>query len=352
MNMSSDSPKPERLSPDESHQLATVVAELTAAELPLASGLRAAAEESTSRRLARALKKVAGQLEQGRFLTDVLSDPRQPLPPHMAGVLLAALKSGRMATVLTELFERQQVSRELRRSAWAALLYPLVLIILVQVVYAFASLVILLPMKITLKEFEMRLEPWVQGVLWAGTTGVWILMAALAVSLVSLALLRLLLGAARWHQVMSTLPLFGPVWRWIAVVEATRLLTLLVEYQTPLPAALIHTSEGVSNAHFKKVCARVAVELESGRPLSELLAGTARFPPLFSSLTAWGEAHGTLCEGLAAAGDIYEARARRRIVVLQSLLPQIVFLLIGASVVAFYVAVFAPLFSLVLGLSM
>ena len=75
-----------RLSPDEYQQLATVMAELAAAELPLSSGLRAAAEESTSRRLSRALNSMAGQLEQGRSLADLLADPRQPLPPHMSGL--------------------------------------------------------------------------------------------------------------------------------------------------------------------------------------------------------------------------------------------------------------------------
>src|SRR5262245_57687041 len=103
-----DFPRFERLAPDESQQFAAVLAELASAGLPLSSGLRAAALEATSGRLARALRRVAAQLDQGKSLSDVLADSRQPLPPHLAGLLAVSLKSGRLGTALAEFFEQQR----------------------------------------------------------------------------------------------------------------------------------------------------------------------------------------------------------------------------------------------------
>jgi type II secretory pathway component PulF len=62
------SKSPGRLSSQEAEDFAQQVARVSSSQVPLAAGLRAAAAESGSRRTARALRWIAGQLDQGRTL--------------------------------------------------------------------------------------------------------------------------------------------------------------------------------------------------------------------------------------------------------------------------------------------
>jgi type II secretory pathway component PulF len=342
----------ERLSADESQQFATVLAELASAGLPLSSGLRAAALEAASGRLARALRRVATQLDEGRSLGDILADPRQPLPPHLAGLLAASLKSGRLGTALAEFFEQQRSAYELRRSAVRALVYPGFLISCVFALYAFFSLAVVGQFQRMFEEFELRLSPWIRATLWAGTTGIWLLIAAVAGCIVVIFALRFVLGAARWQQIMSNAPLLGPIWHWSGVAEATRLLGLLVDHELPLALALALTGKGVSNRDVGQACSQLAREMEGGRSLADSLAGGTRLPPLLAPLVRWGEGSGALAAALWSASAAYEARARRRIEVLRIVLPPLVFIFVGASVAFIVVALFLPLMNMVVGLSM
>src|SRR5262245_38236480 len=75
-------------------------AEIAAAGMPLAAGLRAAAGEADSLRVARALRRLAAELDRGRSLADVLASSR--LPPNLAGLLQAAQRSGHFGAVMAE----------------------------------------------------------------------------------------------------------------------------------------------------------------------------------------------------------------------------------------------------------
>lgn len=340
-----------RLSSAETEQFTTVLAELASAELPLSSGLRAAAQEASSRRLASALKGVAKELEQGRSLTDVLAGPRQPLPPHVVGLITAGIRSGRLGTALAEFFEQQRTADDLRRSARAALAYPAVLVGFMLVLYAFMSWFIVGPLKALFTDFEIKLQPWIVAMLWVATHGVWLLLAALAAAFVVLLVMRPVLGAARWQLVVSSAPFVGPIWHWTGAAEALRLLALLVEQQVPLPTALDLTAGGVGNADVAQACRLISAEIVSGRSFSEALGATSRLPPLVTPLVRWGEFVGALPSALITAGEAFESRARRRIELLRIVLPPIVFVLVGCSVAFVVIGLFSPLLSLIRGLS-
>src|SRR5437762_598261 len=63
---------------------------------PLPAGLRAAAQESESPRVAAGLRHLAAEIEHGRSLEDCLADARR-LPPYVSGAVRAAERSGEMS---------------------------------------------------------------------------------------------------------------------------------------------------------------------------------------------------------------------------------------------------------------
>src|SRR5688572_3349192 len=77
-------------------------AEIAALGLPLPLGLRAAAREAGSWRIAAGLKGLAAEIERGRSLDDCLSAPALRLPEHVAGLLRAAQRTGDTGLTLAE----------------------------------------------------------------------------------------------------------------------------------------------------------------------------------------------------------------------------------------------------------
>jgi len=80
-----------KLSTEESVELASRVAELTRAGLPLGPGLRALAAELSGRRLRRVLRQMADRLDAGMDLAAAIDGQGRRLPPALRGLVLAGV---------------------------------------------------------------------------------------------------------------------------------------------------------------------------------------------------------------------------------------------------------------------
>ena len=122
-----------KLSPEETAELAARVAELTSAGLPLGPGLHALAEELPGRRLPRVLHALANRLDAGDDLIVALESQSRNLPLHLRGLMVAGVRSGRLAEVLEEFVDMQRSQSELRRRVWLSLAYPYILLVFIAV---------------------------------------------------------------------------------------------------------------------------------------------------------------------------------------------------------------------------
>ncbi len=335
----------------EAEALLEHVADVAAAGLPLAAGLRAAAAESSSRRLTAELGQIAGELDRGRSLEEVLAERGGRYSSCVGGLVRAGVRSGRLGVVLIELVDQQRRLRELTRSLKSALAYPALLLTLTLVIGLLLDRVFVGPMLRMFSDFKLAL-PWVtQIVQWLHTYGIrWLLLAGVAL-LIGMVVFRLTAGAARWRRVLATVPLIGALWHWSGVAEFSRLLAILLEQDVPLPEALQLASAGVRDANLRELSGQLAQSVQQGRSLTELLATTHRLPASLGPLLGWGERSGQLAEALRVAGDMFEGRVRLRAELLRSILPFVVF--VGIAMVALFslVALYAPMLSLLQGLS-
>ena len=119
----------EKLSAEETAELAARMADLTKAGLPLGDGLRALADELSGRRLRRVLRALADQLDAGVDLAVAVESQSGRLPTCLRGLVLAGLRSGRLAETLEEYVDLQRSQSELRRRLWLSLAYPFILLV-------------------------------------------------------------------------------------------------------------------------------------------------------------------------------------------------------------------------------
>jgi type II secretory pathway component PulF len=108
-------------------QIAAPMADMVEAGLPLAPGLRALAEEVSSRRLRRSLIAIAERLDLGESLSDVLRTETLTTPRHLAGLIEAGVRSGNLGLVIQQFLDATRENANLRMRMWSGACYSLFL---------------------------------------------------------------------------------------------------------------------------------------------------------------------------------------------------------------------------------
>jgi type II secretory pathway component PulF len=318
---------------------------------PLADGLRAAAAESDSLRLARALRHVAGKIEQGQKLDEVIAASSRRLPAHLSGLIRAAQRSGHLGGVLAEWLANRRAARQQWRAVLAAFTYPAITLTLAVVLYIVFAKAVVAPFRTIVDDFGIRVPVNTTVLFWVSETGLtWLGWAALILAGLLIAL-RVLAGPAAWSMMISQLPLIGPAWHWTGVAEMLRCLGLLIERSVPLPEALRLTGDGIADAGVGRACRQLAARLEAGQPLYMAILDQRALPVSIVPLVRWGEQSGALAEGLRSAAEMLEGRLRLRTAMLIQVIPPLLFLLVALLIVPLLTALLSTMLMLIQGLT-
>jgi type II secretory pathway component PulF len=319
--------------------------------MPLAIGLRTAAEETDCRRVARALNWIADQLDQGRSLEDTLLHSGKLLPRHISGLVLAAARTGTLGDALFDLVEQEQSYRDLRRRVREGFAYPLFVMLLALAVLVLLFCFVTGPIGVMFDEFELRLPHATQMMFWWRDTGVWVLGGAMLTVLGLAILYRLLAGEARWQYLLVTMPLFGRIWHATAIAEWSGLMSVVLKQKIPLPDALRLAAHGMRNRHFAGISLKLADGVAHGRPLSQMMFSYRSLPATLIPLVEWGERQGALAECFDVGREMFTKRATVHAALVRFLLPPLMFVWIGGAVLFVLGATFAPMIDLISKLS-
>jgi type II secretory pathway component PulF len=363
----------QRLSAEESAELAARVAELTRAGLPLGEGLRALADELTGWRLRHAVLGLADRLDAGMDLAEAIApekgtgtfcrngpsgaahkrclSPFPALPPHLRGLMLAGLRSGQLAEVLEEYVDLQQSQAELRRRAVRSLCYPIILLTLLAVFAILTDNFVIGYFVQVFRDFGTKLpDITILFIHCSGPAAAGMLVLLGAVLAIPVALT--VAPGVRWiWPILRAMPMLGPLLRWSHLAQFSRLMGLLLEQRVPLPDALRLCSEGLRDADLAHGCRRVAGEVDEGRVLYESMAAQPQFPPSLIPIVEWGQRAPALAEAFRAAAEMFEGRLRSQGTFLEAILLPIMFLLVISFIGAFVIAMMLPMISLITALS-
>lgn len=338
-----------RASAEEQVALSGQLAALASAELPLGPGLRALAAEVPGRSLRKALIHLANRVEAGMSPADAL-DATSSLPPHFRGAMQAGLKSGRLGLVLAQYAALQRQRLDLNRRVRAGLRYPailgftgvaLALVFLFWITPEFAKV---------FADFDVDLPSATRTAIWIGSNG-FAGFLGLAGLVVAGALVLRLGGRQGWiGEFWNSLPVLGPLWRFLDLAEFSRWMALLVEQEVPLPEALRLAAGGVRAHYLAAAACRAAARLEQGAPLAEALRSERTFAPTLAVLVGPAAA-GALAEAFGSAADLFAGRADAQAQGLQWLALPVTALVVLALVSFVLVAIFVPLILLIERLS-
>jgi general secretion pathway protein F len=242
-----------------------------------------------------------------------MAEQQDRIPPHLRGLVLGGLRSGRLGDILGRFSGFMSVGIELQRKLWLSLAYPIVSILVAITLFVFVHVVLVRQFEAIFMDFGIPLPRLTVSMILLSRflREGWppLLIAIVGIALLWL-LLRVVLKPADRRSLAAKIPVIGGVWRYTSWAEFCHLLALLLESQLTLPEALRLAGEGVQNTSLDRACRIMADDVERGGTLSESMATRSELPTGLARLLRWATKQNAMAEILHMAGEMFEGRAK------------------------------------------
>ena len=322
-------------------ELNAYLADLAGSGAALPDGLRAAAKETRFSRSRRRMLELAERIENGESLKEVLSNEDSPTGDFTSTAILSGLTTRDLSNTLHDIADFESKRQSLRRRFWMSMSYPLML---TAMAFILLGLLSRLPGVDIAREWGFGEEYDFSIFIRSFSYNISLSIAGLVVVLI---LLRLFLGAARMRWLAGCVPVFGSLLQVSTAWEFSVRLKILLERNTRVDQALNVISKETSDSNLGELCQRLAHGVGRGRSLGQQLRGTTRVPETFNCLVDWGESNNALVEALEVASEVFEGRIRLKHELIRTVMPPVIYILIGTLAVGIGIAVIFPLVQLI-----
>jgi type IV pilus assembly protein PilC len=326
------------------------------AGLPLLRGLNVLAKQERDSVLKGTINKLADSVQGGSTFSEGLAQHPRLFNDLYVNMVKAGELGGVLEVVLTRLAEFQEKAQKIKNKVVAAMVYPLIVLVLAVAIMTFL-LVFIVPKfeaifhdmlgdkplpAITL--FVIGVSRFVQDH-WA------ILLGAVAGIIVGL---KIAAGTRTGRVVLDRVklraPLFGNLIRKTAISRFSRTLGTLVTSGVPILQALTITRETAGNSVIARAISQVHDSVKEGESIVLPLEASGVFPPMVISMIDVGEETGQLPEMLLKIAEVYDDEVDNSVAALTSMLEPIMIVFLALVVGTIVIALFMPLISIISGL--
>jgi type IV pilus assembly protein PilC len=141
-------------------------------------------------------------------------------------------------------------------------------------------------------------------------------------------------------------PVFGILFRKVAVARFSRTLSTLITSGVPILDGLLITSKTAGSKPIEYAIMKARASISEGETIAEPLARSEVFPPMVTQMIAVGESTGALDSMLSKIADFYEEEVDVAIATLTSLLEPFLMVFLGVTVGGIVIAMYMPIFKI------
>jgi len=153
-------------------------------------------------------------------------------------------------------------------------------------------------------------------------------------------------GKAVVDRLLLSLPVFGPLFRKIAVARFSRTLGTLVSSGVPILDGLSIVSRTSGNRAIETAIMNARASIREGETIAEPLSRSGLFPPMVIQMIAVGESTGALDSMLAKIAEFYEDEVDVAVANLTSMLEPLLMVFLGVVIGGVVVAMYLPIFNM------
>ncbi len=320
------------------------------AGLPLVQCLDILVSQQTNRAFAKILQEVKEDVESGSTFARALGKHPKAFDSLFVALVAAGEVGGILDTILNRLGAYIEKAMKLKKRVKSAMVYPaavsvislaVVLVLLIWVIPVFQDM---------FADFGSQLPAPTQFVVNMSeavkSNGLFLFLGALALFYGIRYIYRTEKGRAIFDDVSLKLPIFGPLFRKVAVAKFTRTLGTMITSGVPILDSLEIVAKTAGNMTVEKAVLRTKSRISEGKTIAEPLAESGVFPPMVVQMITVGESTGALDVMLSKIADFYEDEVDIAVEGLTTLLEPLMMVFLGGMVGGLLVAMYLPIFKL------
>jgi type IV pilus assembly protein PilC len=333
-------------------QLATLID----SGLPLLRSLTVLGKQERDKVLKATVSKLSDGVQSGGTFSESLAQHPAIFNDLYVNMVRAGELGGVLEVVLSRLAEFQEKAAKIRNKVKAAMVYPIIVMIMALAIMVFL-LVFIVPKFEAIFHDMLGDKPlptvtlFVIGVSRFVQTHYLILLGAAFAIIFGYKFTNGTRGGrAAIDRFKLHVPLFGDLLRKTAISRFSRTLGTLVTSGVPILQALNITRETAGNLVIANAISLVHDSVKEGESIVQPLESSAAFPPMVISMIDVGEETGQLPEMLLKVADVYDDEVDNAVAALTSMLEPIMIVFLALVVGTIVIALFMPLISIISGL--
>jgi type IV pilus assembly protein PilC len=325
-------------------QLATMID----AGLPLVQSLDILATQQENKTFRETLTAVKDDVESGSTFAAALKRHPKIFSELYVNLVVAGEEGGILDNILLRLSNYIEKSVALKKKVKTAMVYPAAIVTV-------AVAVVAILMIFVIPVFEKMF-------LSAGQSLPLLTLIIVAISkllkkyflLVIVALILLAIILRRYHKTDSgqraidgfllKLPIFGMLFRKIAIARFSRTLSTLVSSGVPILDSLNIVAKTAGNRIVEDAIMRARSSISEGETIADPLSKAQVFPPMVTQMISVGESTGSLDTMLGKIADFYDEEVDVTVATLTSLLEPFLMVFLGGTIGTIVVAMYLPIF--------
>lgn len=327
-------------------QLATMID----AGIPLVQGLDILSEQIEHKEFRNIVSKVRNDVETGSTLSEAIGRHPKVFSQLFINMVRAGESSGMLDDIMDRLAGYLEKTSALQRKIRSALVYPAVVICMAFLI----TLILLLKVIPTFKEifagFGAKLPAPTLILITISDTlrSYFLLLLGVAVVLGFLIsrYIKTEKGRLQCDQLMLDLPVFGILFKKVAVSKFTRTLSTLIKSGVSILAALEIVGRTAGNKVVENAVTDVRASIREGENIATPLAKSGVFPPMVVRMISVGEQTGELEKMLEKISDFYDEQVDSAVAGLTSMIEPLIIAFLGIVIGSIVIAMFMPIFKM------
>jgi general secretion pathway protein F len=323
------------------------LASLVKANIPLVDALTAVIEQIEGVKLKTVMSQVREAVNEGIALSRAMTQHPKVFDHISINMTEAGESSGTLALVLVKLADLKEAQVRLRRKVTGAMLYPGLMAVVAVGVLIGIFTVVIPKLQGVFKSMKKKMPPLTEFLIQMSDFLVahWLTLVIGVIAFVFLFLRYITTTKGRewWDGFKLKLPVFGKLFRFIAVTRFSSTMSTLLASGVPILTSMNIARNLVGNVLIERAIENARNNITEGQSIAEPLRRSGEFPPLVIHMISIGEKTGELPEMLKNVALSYEEQVNTAVESMTGLLEPAMIVFMGITVGTIVVSIVMPL---------
>jgi type IV pilus assembly protein PilC len=329
-----------------SRQMATMIG----SGLSLLRTLTILADQVENKRLAKIMAEVRDDVETGVSFSDAVGKHDKDFPPLMINMIKAGETGGFLDKALESTAENFEKEVALRSTIKSAMTYPVVVLVMSLVAVVVMLLFIVPIFQDMFTNLGGQLPLPTMMLVYASRAMPYVVPAGIVVGIAFSIWWRTNKNSVRVRAFLDPLklrlPVFGPLFRKIAIARFSRNFSNMIGAGVPILTALRIVGEVSGNYVLEEALVKVAESVRQGESIAGPLTESGVFPSMVTQMISVGEDSGSLQTMLEKVADFYDQEVKSTTESLTALIEPLLIAFLGVVVGGMIVALYLPIFEI------